>query len=287
MMNAPKGVKMKINQLIRRAEQRKARLLHWLCLTILAMLPGYMICQQQPNKLTYFRDPANVPDAIAKVKSGQFDGIHVQMIANAHAVEAIPALEKQFPLQKDQDTKAIIASALVRLGDSNDMYWHYLVNLAIPVIALNIPDPFMYDAQGKVTGGTPPELVAWAKRHNMTLSQAAGQAFVGVYEGLGNLAITGDPRGVPLLRRALQSHNYIEVTLAAKGLAQAQDYDSIPLIIEACKHAPRDPAIVIAESLVYFDDDEAQRAFDEFVPPDAAKAYREGRTNGTKTGPFQ
>jgi hypothetical protein len=42
-----------------------------------------------------------VPDAIAKVKSGEFAAVHVDMIANAGAVEAIPILKQQFVSVED------------------------------------------------------------------------------------------------------------------------------------------------------------------------------------------
>src|SRR4029077_3076408 len=52
--------------------------------------------QSQGEKLAYGVDKANVPDAIAKVKSGEFAAVHVDMIARAGAVEAIPSLKQQF-----------------------------------------------------------------------------------------------------------------------------------------------------------------------------------------------
>ena len=49
--------------------------------------------QSQAEKLTTGADKANVPDAIAKVKSGDFGAVHVDMIARAGAVDAIPSLK--------------------------------------------------------------------------------------------------------------------------------------------------------------------------------------------------
>src|SRR5215469_14047710 len=57
--------------------------------------------QTQPERLAYAADRANVPDAIAKVKSGEFAAVHVDMIANAGAVEAIPILKQQFVSVED------------------------------------------------------------------------------------------------------------------------------------------------------------------------------------------
>ena len=70
---------------------------------------------------------------------------------------------------------------------------------------------------------------------------------------------------------------------AAMGLAQMQDKDSIPLIIEACKRAPKGFDSGIAEaSLVLFDDSQAQSAVDTYVPKDRAKTKREARAHGLK-----
>ena len=77
-------------------------------------------------------------------------------------------------------------------------------------------------------------------------------------------------RGIPLLRRALQSHNYLIVAWAAKGLAQIQDKQSIPLIVAAVQRAPTEYNSLIAESLVYFDDAQAQSAVDTYMPKDKA-----------------
>ena len=52
--------------------------------------------QSQLEKPAYAVDRANVPDAIAKVKSGEFALVHVDMIARANAVEAFPILKEQF-----------------------------------------------------------------------------------------------------------------------------------------------------------------------------------------------
>jgi hypothetical protein len=67
---------------------------------------------------------------------------------------------------------------------------------------------------------------------------------------------------------------------AAMGLAEIGDNGSIPLIIEACKRAPAEPAAAIAESLVYFDDNTAQSAVDQFLPKDRAKVARDSKAQG-------
>jgi hypothetical protein len=105
--------------------------------------------QSQAEKLAYGADKANVPDAIAKVKSGKFSAVHVDMIARAGAVEAIPSLKQQFVHADDPLLKAKIAAAIVRLGDNDDTYWDFLVKLAASALESDAPDFMSYDSQGK------------------------------------------------------------------------------------------------------------------------------------------
>jgi hypothetical protein len=102
-----------------------------------------------------------VPDAIAKVKSGEFAAVHVDMIATAHAVEAIPILKQQFVRVKDDPLlKAKIAAALVRLGDKDHTYWDFLAKVATPALQSDAPEFMSYDSQGKAIPAPSPEFVA-------------------------------------------------------------------------------------------------------------------------------
>lgn len=83
---------------------------------------------------------------------------------------------------------------------------------------------------------------------------------------LSALARTGDPRGVPLLRKALTSPNLFIASVAAAGLAQANDLSSVPVIIDACKRLPPKMAGLLADSLLFFDDPQAQSTFASYFP---------------------
>lgn len=252
----------------------------WALSVLLATVAYGRVQQSQPEKLAYGADPANIPDAIAKVKSGHFAGIHVDLIARGHAVEAIPILQEQYSHVEDPLLKAKIASALVKLGDKDETYWNFLVKLATDAVESNMPDLMAYDSQGKVVQSPSPEFIAWAEANSIKSEEQLNL----LRGAVGFLALTGDARAVPLLRRALSSSNYLIVNLASEGLAEIGDKESIPLIIEACKRAPADSAAAIAEALVYFDDPRAQEAVDQFIPKDRAKIYRDGRAHGR--GPF-
>ena len=237
--------------------------------------------QSQRERLAYTADRANVPDAIAKVKSGEFAAVHVDMIATAGAVEAIPILKQQFlRVEDDPLLKAKIAAALVRLGDKDDAYWDFLVKFATPALQSDAPDFMSYDSRGKAVPGPSPEFVAWADAHNLPHAGLLEESVYMLPAGVGFLGWSRDARAIPLLRRALLSPNHMIQIFAAKGLAEIGDKDSIPLIIEACKNAPTDAAAVIAESLVYFDDNSAQSAVDQYIPKDQAKIYRDAKAHG-------
>jgi PBS lyase HEAT-like repeat len=219
--------------------------------------------------------------SIARAKSGNVDTSDVEIIAEAGAVQAIPSLEEQFGRTTDVDTKTKIANGLVRLGDKHNTYWNYLLEQATLAVDSDVPDALLSDPLGKTVDQNS-ELQAWAQAHNISANTAAQSAMYDLPGKVLELAQTGDRRGIPLLRRALQSRNYMIAVFAAKGLAQIQDKDSIPLIIAACQRAPTGYASEIANSLIWFDDPRAQTAVDTYMPREHAKIFRDARAQGMK-----
>jgi hypothetical protein len=240
----------------------------------------------QPEKLAYGVDKANVPDAIARVKSGKFSGVHVDLIARANAVEAIPILKEQFNRVDDQLNKAKIAAALLRMGDKDNIYWNFLVEFANPALQSDTPDYNGYDQQGKGVPGPSPEFQAWAKAHNVSVESELDDSVRMASTGVIFLGWSRDLKAIPILRKALLSPNHMIEIFAAMGLAEIGDKESIPFIIEACKLAPAEAAAAMAESLAYFDDITAQSALDLFVPKDRTKLVRESKANGKRPSPL-
>jgi hypothetical protein len=151
------------------------------------------------------------------------------------------------------------------MGDKNDSYWIYLVKLATPAVESDAPDPFN-EVAGKDKDIISREFKVWAGAHDLSVEAASKLVMMDLPGGLAPLAKTGDPRGLPLLRKALMSPNLLIASLAAAGLAQAQDKASIPMIIEACKRAAPSRAQFFADSLLFFDDPEAQSTFAFYFP---------------------
>ena len=257
------------------------------CCALLAGVGYGQVVQPQPDKAANGQKDAKVADAIAKVKSGDFGPIHVEIIAEAKAVEAIPILKEQFVRNQNERDKTKIAQALVKLGDKDDTYWDFLVQLATPAVESDAPDFMSFDEQGKMVPGPSPAFLAWAQAHNISPESVAKDGLSAVEEqvyGLPGkvtlLGATGDRRAIPLLRRALLSPNHLIEAAAADGLAEIQDKESISYIVAACQRAPAEVASAIAEALVYFDDPQAQGAVDTYVPRERAKQLREGKAQG-------
>jgi HEAT repeat protein len=237
--------------------------------------------ESRPGRGIYDANKANVSNAIARVKSGHFAGVDVDMIRRGKAVEAIPALKEQFARVQEPLSKAQIASVLLKLGDKDETYWDFLVKLS--TLVTDAPDFWSYDSQGKLVPGPTAEFIAWAKASNLSAAEMGEWPQYWLPGPIAALGMSGDPRAVPILQQGLSSRNHMIEMAAAKGLAEFQDKDSIPLIIEACKKAPAGAADVIAESLVYFDDLDAQRAVDTYIAKDRARMLREARAQGKRT----
>jgi hypothetical protein len=194
-----------------------------------------------------------------------------------------PFLEDRFAQTKNADGKGTIASALVRLGDKDGLYWKYLTDSAASAIDADSPDILSVLSQDK--SHPPPEMVAWAKAHNTSLGEATEDLLFDLPGRLISLAATGDPRAIPLFRRALLARNPLIQVAGAEGLAQIKDVASVPLIIAACKRGTADHAKALAMfSLIYFDDPDAQQAVDQYYSKKIADEMR--KEIAAQKGPF-
>ena len=226
------------------------------------------------------KTPTELDTALARVMSGDASNPRdVVLIAKAQALSAVPVLEEQFRSSTNVGTKMSIAAGLVKLHDTDDTYWNYLLEQATLAVDSDIPDAGYSESAGKMTA-LAPELQIWAEAHNVSVNTAGIYATYEFPIKVAQLATTGDPRGLPLLRRALRSRDYLIVMQAAKGLAHAHDQASVQLIIAAVRRAPRGYDAGIAGALIYFDDPEARSTVEAYVPKAQAAIQREMRNSG-------
>lgn len=243
-----------------------------------------------------------VSSLMEQLKKGPLDAVTVNRLADANAVEAIPILKQKFALlivkpssgntlpSAEELDKAAVASALVRLGDPSKEYWDFIESFAKVAAESDAPFPREMDASGKmvVPGKYTAEFQTWATDQKVSLVDAANNVVYGLPGRMIPLVMTGDRRGLPVLKRALQSRNYSIQYRAAQGLALLRDKESIPTIINLCEKAGAEFAPAIARTLVYFDDVRAQQAAARFITdPNALEMFRQQfATNGPR-GMFQ
>lgn len=241
---------------------------------LMALIPARAQQQQQSSTSTSHKYTSS--DAMKALKAGEAEPYDLEVIGQANAVEAIPDLEKQFAHTSESDPilKGKIAQVLVKLGDKNSLYWDYLAANAKAVGESDAPDPFVSDPQGKVTGQSP-SLEAWAKAHNTPVEVAFGNAEYVWPSRILFLAATGDRRAIPILQKAMSSPSLTIQAMAAKGLAEFQDKNSVPLIMESLKRAPKQAAEAIADSLAYFDDPQIQDMAAKYLSSERIKSIRE------------
>ena len=246
---------------------------------LLAPCAGY---SQAAGTSQHKETKPNVQSEVAKLNSGEVSPYGLHLIGNANAKQAIPALEKQFPLAEYALDKAQIAQVLVKLKDPTETYWNYLVNLITPVLDSTAPSPLATNAQGKEVQGVSPAFEAWVDNNKLNPPTELENATYIYPAYILLLGQTDDQRAIPLLRRALSSPNHLLAISAAQGLAELQDEDGVPLIIDAAKRAPASAANLIAEPLGYFKSTEAQAALDQYVSKDRVQRVRERAKLGSK-----
>ncbi len=182
------------------------------------------------------------------------------------SAQATPALREAFSNSTDSLTKENVASVLMIIGQKDDVYWATLSKRAQEIVDSQAPDPLLYDAEGKsVRGVISPEFLQWAKDNNIPRDQAVNE-HLGLFSvELSMMAMTGDSRGLPILRKGLASPNYGVRATAAQGLALLQDHDSISQIIDNARQAPSEIQSYLAQPLILFNDPKAQAAADELI----------------------
>ena len=94
---------------------------------------------------------------------------------------------------------------------------------------------------------------------------------------MGAIALSGDVRAIPILRKGLSSSNGLIQLFCVQGLTILQDKDSIKLIIDAARRLPRSEQWTIGGYLLYFNDQAATAAGEEsFVDKAQLEQMRTG-----------
>ncbi len=179
---------------------------------------------------------------------------------------AIEGAKKAFATTVDPNRKQRVASVLVSIGVRDPVYYNYLVQEATKALDNTMPWPTIYDKEGKINANSiNPEFSRWCDEHHLNRVDAFESAYFKIPAPWLHLAAAGDPRSYDLLIRGLHGNNFMIVALAASGLAKLQDSRAIPELIAAYRRSPVETRHEIAEALLYFSDQRAQAAAEQFI----------------------
>jgi HEAT repeat protein len=121
----------------------------------------------------------------------------------------------------------------------------------------------------------PLELIAWARAHNVALSDALRSAAIELPAAIEALGEAADHRALAIFLRGLRSPNGCIVRTSAFGLARLHDSIAIEPIVEACKMRRREERPLTAKALLYFDKHGAQGAAESIIAdPALVRSWR-------------
>ena len=188
----------------------------------------------------------------------------------------IPALRHAFTSETEALTRQFLAAALVRLGDTDPEYFGHVAAAATKAVASDLPySGASRNGSESTAPQIPEEIRSWAQAHGVTISPAIRLATIEFSTAVEALGETADGRSLPILLRGLDSPNFFVVRAAAFGLARLHTALAVKPIIKACKRLNPGLRPMVAKSLLYFDNKEAQRAAGVLIgDPDRTRRWR-------------
>jgi HEAT repeat protein len=179
----------------------------------------------------------------------------------------MPDLRDAFFRESQALTRQSLAAALVRLRDPDSQYFDYLAAWARDAVASDLPYSCGSRRGATLEGRTefPLEFIAWARAHNLALSDALRRAVIELPAAVEALGEAADRRALAILLRGLSSPNGCVVRTSAFALARLHDTIAVELIIRACNTLRREERPLTAKALLYFNSSGAQRAAESII----------------------
>ncbi len=180
--------------------------------------------------------------------------------------QVIPILEKMFEDAEEKSQKQEIAVLLVQLDFTGEKYFQYLAGFARNAVDSRTPFPLNFDGYGRaIWAQFNEEFLAWCSEHQVDPDDASSELLIEYPTDIIFLGRTGDSRGYDLLIKGLGSPNPMVVVPAAQGLAHIGDPRAIKSIQETVPRSPVRSKSMLAQTLLYFDDDGARETAREII----------------------
>jgi hypothetical protein len=201
----------------------------------------------------------------------------VSSLANYQDDRVLPSLKDAFEARQSKEDRQYIAKSIVRLGEKDEKYYRYLESFAKEAIESDIPDPYVYGADGaEVRGKLSPQFNVWAEKRGISVAEAHYRATNTYPTDVMRFGGTRDHRNLSLLRQGLKSLNLMVVAASADALALMNDVDSIPVILRMIETTNKPIAMLLIGSLSLYDGgvDREQQIRGLLLDPKLREMYR-------------
>jgi hypothetical protein len=259
--------------------QSALRSMCWLIIEIiwiLLIMPNSGVAQQQ-DAIEPLSDQqlsaAFMKKSVGELLNDYFQGPPYPLFAIRRLIDigdraAIPSLERAFTRESHEPAREFLAAALVSLGDPKPEYFEHVARRAAAAAASDLPFAVQLGTRPQSGAGLPPfksAFLSWVRQHGGGLDSALWQATFDLPAAVEALGEAADPRSRPVFLQGLNSPNILIVFAAALGLARLQDDKAVPAIIAAAEREPPEERSMIAKTLLYFANSDAQHAAERLV----------------------
>ena len=245
-------------------------------ISVFLMMPHSVVAQKQ-NATEPLSDQqlsaAFMKKQVGELLNDYFQGPPYPLFAIRRLIDigdpaAIPSLERAFTRESHEPAREFLAAALMSLGDPKPEYFEHVARRAATAVASDLPFEVQLGTRPQSGAGLPPfksAFLSWVRQHGGDLDSALSQATFDLPAAVEALGESADPRSRSIFLHGLNSPNILIVFAAALGLARLQDDKAVPAIIAAAEREPPEERSMIAKTLLYFANSEAQHAAERLV----------------------
>jgi hypothetical protein len=222
------------------------------------------------------QDQAELDKVLAELNAVTVESGTLYKLQQYGGPRVIAALRAAFESNEEKRSRQDLAITLIRLGDQDDKYFHYLEGFAKEAVGSDAPDMFVYGADGVPLKPVQwsPEFYAWSARHGMSIDFAVKQAYQTFPSDLMLFSEAArDPRALALVRRGLHSNNPMVVGTCASILVGMDDVASIPMMLQLINTSPTTWSEVLIERIALFKGDDVERGILGSLASPKLKAY--------------
>jgi HEAT repeat protein len=222
------------------------------------------------------QDQQDVDGLLAQLKTSTIADGTIIKLQKYREPRVLTALREAFETHEEKQTRQYIAISLIRLGDKDQKYFHYIESFAKEAIDSDAPDMFVYGADGMALQAKwSAEFYEWSSKHGIPIESAVRQAYLAYPSDVMLFGEAEDPRCVELLKRGLQSQNPLIVAVSGHILAAMNDTGSIPLILQRINTSRATASEMLTDRIALFNGDQAERAIQTaLVNPKLKERYR-------------